>query len=278
MHLGNIYAALLSYLSAKAKGGSWILRIEDTDPQRSRREWALRIMDDLVWLGLRWDEGPFYQSERGTYYTAALCRLASLGVLYPCHCTRAAVLATQAPHESDGHVVYGGHCRPASLLPSSTPPEGETLRLMTPPLSGTVMDGADNSVCFRDTLLGGRQVTLSTQVGDFVVRRRDGAWAYQLACAVDDALMGVTEVVRGRDLLLSTAAQRYLQSLLGLEKPQSYTHLPLLLDENGARLSKRDGSLSMEWLRANSSPADVVARLCRLAGVDPEWALSLTDL
>ena len=122
MHLGNVFAALLSWLSAKSQGGKWLLRIEDIDPQRSHREFAELIMDDLRWLGLEWDEGPYWQSERGDIYEHYLKVLADKGMTYPCYCTRADILATQAPHESDGRVVYKGTCRnlprDADLLPS----------------------------------------------------------------------------------------------------------------------------------------------------------------
>lgn len=111
MHLGNVFSALLSWLSIKAQGGKWVLRIEDIDPQRSHMEYADLIMSDLEWLGLTWDEGPFYQSERGEIYEAELQKLTARGLTYPCYCTRADILATQAPHESDGRVVYKGTCR-----------------------------------------------------------------------------------------------------------------------------------------------------------------------
>ena len=272
MHLGNVYAAFLSYLSARSRGGSWLLRIEDIDPGRSRQEWARWIMDDLQWLGLDWDEGPYYQSRRGDIYAGALDALARRGLVYPCRCTRQELRATQAPHQSDGRSVYGGRCRPAGAGPSVAPP-GETLRLRVPPAPG--VEASADEQCFDDALCGPQCVRLSRDWGDFVVRRRDGAWAYQLAVAVDDALMGVTEVVRGDDLLHSTAAQRYVQGLLGLVPPRRYVHLPLLLGADGRRLAKRDAGLAMDSLRARMAPADVLARICRLAGLDADRALAL---
>lgn len=277
MHLGNVYAALMSYLSAKAKGGSWLLRIEDIDPQRSRRQWAELIMSDLDWLGLGWDEGPVYQSERGEIYRDCLGRLSAMGVLYPCTCTRAGLLASRAPHASDGHVAYSGRCRPAAPLRDAAGLEA-TLRLMVPPYPqwlGT--SGAPSVIEFCDRLCGPQRVVLAEYCGDFVVRRRDGAWAYQLAVAVDDGLMGVTEVVRGDDLLLSTAPQRYVATLLGLPLPTDYAHLPLLRRDDGVRLSKRDGSLSMEWLRSHSTPRDVLVAVARAAALDPDKLLAVVN-
>lgn len=272
MHLGNLYAAFLSYLSAKSRGGCWLLRIEDNDPGRSRDEWARWIMDDLQWLGLGWDEGPCFQSRRGGIYADALGRLARRGLVYPCRCTRHELRATQAPHPDDGHTVYGGRCRPDGPGPYPLP-DGATLRLRVPP--GPGLDEALDTQRFDDALCGPQCLVLSREWGDFVMRRRDGAWAYQLAAAVDDALMGVTEVVRGDDLLRSVAPQRYVQRLLGLEPPRRYVHLPLLRSDGGQRLSKRDGSLAMDSLRARMAPADVLALVCRRAGLDADRALAL---
>lgn len=257
MHLGNIVAALLSYISVKSKGGKWILRIEDIDPQRSKQQYADMLMDDLLWLGLQWDEGPYYQSRRSDIYGECLARLCSQGIVYPCHCTRAELMATQAPHESDGHIVYSGKCRPSSLSPTGIT-DGHTLRLMVPPYPGTD-DTRSDIITFDDRLLGHQQVSLHDHCGDFVIRRRDGAWAYQFAVAIDDALMGITEVVRGEDLLLSTAQQLYVMHRLGLKAPQQYLHFPLIRNCDGIRLSKRDKSLSMEQLRRTHTPDDVIA-------------------
>lgn len=257
MHLGNIVAALLSYISVKSKGGKWILRIEDIDPQRSKQQYADTLMDDLLWLGLQWDEDPYYQSRRSDIYGEYLARLCSQGIVYPCRCTRAELMATQAPHESDGHIVYSGKCRPSSLSPTGIT-NGHTLRLMVPPYPGSD-DTQSDIITFDDRLLGHQQVSLHDHCGDFVIRRRDGAWAYQFAVAIDDALMGITEVVRGEDLLLSTAQQLYVMHRLGLKAPQHYLHFPLIRNCDGIRLSKRDQSLSMEQLRRTHTPDEVIA-------------------
>lgn len=258
MHLGNVFSALLSWLSVKGKGGQWVLRIEDIDPQRSRREYAELIMDDLQWLGLPWDDGPYYQSERGSLYQEALEKLQRHGLVYPCYCTRADILATQAPHESDGRVVYKGTCR--QLAPGQEQ-GAAALRMRVP-------DGEEAIATFTDGHYGRQTVNLATQCGDFIVRRRDGAWAYQLAVVVDDALMGITEVVRGRDLLLSSPQQTYLARQLGYEPP-SFTHLPLLCNAAGQRLSKRDQATDMAALRAHCSAEEIIGRLAFLAGLSP---------
>ncbi len=265
MHLGNIVAALLSYLSVKSKGGKWVLRIEDIDPQRSKQHYADMLMDDLRWLGLQWDEGPYYQSRRGDIYQEQLARLCERGIVYLCRCTRTELMASQAPHESDGHIVYSGKCRPASLS-GEIPLAGETLRLMVPPYPG-VTDSDGGLITFRDDLCGPQSVSLHDHCGDFIVRRRDGAWAYQFAVAIDDALMGITEVVRGEDLLLSTAQQLYVMQQLGLTSPRHYIHFPLVRNNAGIRLSKRDQSLSMEHLRRSSSPQDVIAMAAEAAAL-----------
>ena len=288
MHLGNVFAAIVSWLSAKAQGGYWLLRIEDLDPQRSHAEYAEMLMDDLLWLGLEWDEGPrvggpngpYWQSQRGEYYEQALQELCQRGLVYPCTCTRADIMATQAPHESDGRVVYKGTCRPAdsicwdSVLAGTyhqtergqgtamsilNPPQPAALRLMVPPqplAEVYCVDRHYGEVCEN----------LASHCGDFIVRRRDGAWAYQLAVVVDDAYMGVTEVVRGRDLLLSAPQQMYVARLLGFTPP-AFAHIPLLVNAQGQRLSKRDLSLDMGTLRARYSPEQLLGKLALLTGM-----------
>lgn len=264
MHLGNVYAALLAWLSARSQGGEFVLRIEDIDRERSREEYARQIDDDLRWLGLDWDE-RHVQSERSEHYAHALASLTARGLTYPCYCTRADILATQAPHESDGRVVYKGTCRPKGIHLTSkveAPPSGgqggASTRLIVP----------DSDIIFTDGHYGPQRVNLARHCGDFVLRRKDGAWAYQLAVVVDDAMMGVTEVVRGRDLLLSTAQQNYLGSLLGYAVP-SHTHFPLLTGESGERLSKRDRSLDMGALRQRYKPQEIIGRIAALAGLLP---------
>ena len=272
MHLGNIFAALLSWLSARKEGGRWILRIEDLDPQRSRMDHALQIEDDLEWLGLDWDEGgvagkgdngPYCQSLRGEIYEKALDKLKSKGLTYPCYCTRADIMATQAPHESDGRVVYSGTCRPArfggGMSHNENKRQERATRIYVP----------DREIVFTDRLYGRQSVNLAGHCGDFILRRGDGAWAYQLAVVIDDALMGVTEVVRGSDLLLSSAQQIYLYELLGYPAPE-FAHVPLLCNADGRRLSKRDASLGMGELRKEYTPSQIIGQLAYIAGILPE--------
>lgn len=256
MHLGNVLAALLSWLSARQQGGMWKLRIEDLDPQRSRQEYADRLMRDLEWLGLTWDGEVVYQSQRTAIYEQYLQQLHAL--TYPCTCTRNEILAAQAPHESDGRVVYPGTCRPngvesqkskvESLITSVDRPAA--IRLMVP----------DELIEYEDRVYGHQSVNLATHCGDFILRRSDGVFAYQLAVVVDDAEMGVTEVVRGRDLLLSAAQQIYLYRLLGKDVP-TYSHHPLLVNSRGQRLCKRDQSLAVGALRERYSAQDIIGRL-----------------
>jgi glutamyl-tRNA synthetase len=264
MHLGNVYAALLSWLSAKSKGGEWVLRIEDIDPARSKQEYADRIMDDLEWLGLTWDGEVTYQSKRQDIYEHYFDLLRKEGLLYPCFCTRADLLATQAPHESDGRVVYKGTCR--NMTPTDYP-QGITpaWRIRVP----------DRTIETADGHYGTYRTNLTTEIGDFIVRRKDGAFAYQLVVVVDDLLMGITEVVRGRDLLLSTPQQLFMaQTLRNLDTEKMfpevrYTHFPLLINEAGLRLSKRDKSLDMGVLREQHSAQEIIGFIAHLAGITP---------
>lgn len=274
MHLGNIYTAVLSCYYARRKGGRWILRIEDLDPQRSKPEYADILMDDLQWLGLEWDGEPQYQSHRHDIYAEALGRLSALGLVYPCRCTRADIMSTQAPHQSDGHIVYAGTCRPVAPVYDAAS-MSETLRMMVPPYPDFLHKDGGSNIAFDDMIHGHLAVNLAETCGDFVLRRRDGAWAYQLAVAVDDALMGVTQVVRGEDLLLSTAVQRYIQGILDLPMPTEYIHLPLLCNHAGQRLSKRDGAMAMDQLRMQYTPRQIIEMICLRAGLETEEVLSV---
>lgn len=267
MHLGNLYAALMSWLSVRRRGGRWILRIEDLDPQRSRLEYARQIEDDLRWIGLDWDEGgvdnlgpngPYVQSLRSDFYREALSRLDATGLTYPCYCTRAELHAPSAPHASDGRFIYPGTCRPPLPSGRTLPDRKPSTRIIVP----------DRDITFTDLICGPQSVNLAREIGDFILRRADGAWAYQLAVVTDDALMGVTEVMRGDDLLTSAAQQIYLYELLGYRPPE-FAHIPLILNEQGIRLSKRDTSLSMEALRARHTPQSLLGLLAHRAGLTP---------
>ena len=260
MHLGNLCCCLLAWLSAKSKGGQVLLRIEDLDTLRCPRVFADAIVDDLAWLGLSAD-GPDpvpYQSERSELYQHYYDVLADRGLVYPCFCSRSQLHAASAPHRSDGQVVYQGTCRGLSQeeIAAKQKHKAPAWRVQVP----------DEVIGFTDGHMGYYEENLARDCGDFYLRRGDGVFAYQLAVVVDDALMGVTEVVRGADLLSSTPRQLWLYRELGLPAPQFY-HLPLLLAPDGRRLSKRDGDQSLENLRARFSPEEVVGRLAFAVGL-----------
>lgn len=260
MHLGNVYAALVSWLSARKAGGRWLLRIEDLDRQRCRPEHAERLLDDLAWLGLEWDGDVVWQSRRGGLYEEAFGRLSSAGLLYPCFCRRADLLASSAPHSADGMPVYAGTCRSLSAA------EAARRSAERPPAWRVRVSGRSS---FVDGKFGAQEIDLVRDAGDFVVRRADGNFAYQLAVTVDDADGGVTEVVRGRDLIPSAHQQLFLYRALGLDPP-SFSHVPLLLSADGRRLSKRDRDVDMGFLRSSLDPPALVGRLLRLCGLVPE--------
>ncbi len=265
MHLGNLFCALLAWLSARAAGGRMLLRIEDLDPQRCSLEAAQLLEEDLRWLGLDWDVGglsgeggPWQQSRRTALYQTFFEKLQQLGAVYPCYCTRAELHAADAPHLSDGQVVYNGRCRRLTQAQrQALAHRSPAWRLMVP----------EKTVSFQDGCQGRYEEQLSQACGDFILKRSDGVFAYQLAVTVDDGTMGVSQVVRGRDLLSSTPRQLYLFCLLGL-KPPEYYHIPLLLAPDGRRLSKRDKDMDMGVLRSRfSSPQPLLGRLAWLAGL-----------
>ena len=264
MHLGNAFSCLLAWLAARSAGGRMVLRIEDLDPRAQDPQAARLVMDDLAWLGLDWDEGPYYQSRRDDVYAEAISRLEARGLTYPCFCTRSELHASTAPHASDGTYVYQGTCRALS------PAEVARRSLARPPATRLrVPDEADPAsvVRFCDLVCGPQEENLARQCGDFLVRRSDCVIAYQLAVVVDDALMGVTQVVRGRDLLGSVARQVYLHRLLGSEPP-SFAHVPLLVAPDGRRLSKRDRDLDLGVIRGREQDPDrVVGILAHAAGL-----------
>lgn len=245
MHLGNVFSCLVAWLSAKSQGGTVVLRIEDLD-DRCRQSWSDLLMEDLEWLGLTWDKGPIYQHDRIDCYEHALDTLRGKGLVYPCFCTRSELHVASAPHASDGTPIYTGTCRglSAAEIAQRSIVRAPAMRLRVP----SIDDPARDLIEFVDRTYGAQAEALATECGDFLVRRSDGVFAYQLAVVVDDAAMGVTEVVRGRDLLSSTPRQIYLQRLLGYPQP-SYAHIPLLTAPDGRRLSKRDRDLDMEGLR-----------------------------
>ena len=267
MHLGNIFCALMAWLSVRSQNGRLLLRIEDLDLARCKREYAEQLEDDLRWLGLFWDAGgldadgpaaPYCQSARSDIYQEMLQRLQSHAQLYPCYCSRDELHAASAPHRSDGQVLYNGRCL------GLTAEQREILeQVRRPALRIAVPDAV---FAFEDIHLGRYSENLRVDCGDFIVRRSDGVFAYQLAVVIDDALMGVTEVVRGRDLLDSTPRQLFLYRALGFTPPR-FGHVPLLLSQDGRRLSKRDRDLDMGELRRRFTPQELIGRLAFLAGL-----------
>ena len=347
MHLGNVFSSLLAWLSVRSQGGKLVLRIEDLDDRARSGPWDALLMDDLRWLGLDWDEGPYYQTDRIDLYADAVRRLDDMGLVYPCFCTRAELHAASAPHASDGTPVYAGTCRglTAAEVAARSKARPPALRLKVPPVQGiassrgpfesdapeskhskteladfgnsmpreltfgdcsergvrggaALQDTADGTrggaalqgaaggvrgatasrsaaggdagvMHFEDRTYGPQREVLAEECGDFLVRRSDGVYAYQLAVVVDDADMGVNEVVRGCDLLGSTARQMYLQDLLGYAHP-SYAHVPLLVAPDGRRLSKRDRDCDMGVLREHlGPPGALLGRLAYVAGLVP---------
>lgn len=347
MHLGNVFSSLLAWLSVRSQGGKLVLRIEDLDDRARSGPWDALLMDDLRWLGLDWDEGPYYQTDRIDLYADAVRQLDDMALVYPCFCTRAELHAASAPHASDGTPVYAGTCRglTAAEVAARSKARPPALRLKVPPVQGiapsrgpfesdapeskhskteladfgnsmpreltfgdcsergvrggaALQDTADGTrggaalqgaagdvrgaaasrsaaggdagvMHFEDRTYGPQREVLAEECGDFLVRRSDGVYAYQLAVVVDDADMGVNEVVRGCDLLGSTARQMYLQDLLGYAHP-SYAHVPLLVAPDGRRLSKRDRDCDVGVLREHfGTPGALLGRLAYVAGLVP---------
>ena len=270
IHLGNILCCLLAWLSARQKGGRVILRIEDLDTARCPRRYGEQMCRDIQWLGLDWDEGPviggpsgpYEQSRRTALYQAALERLEAQGLVYPCFCTRAELHAASAPHREDGQVVYPGTCRGLTAEQAAERARrtgrAPALRLWVP----------EEEITFIDGHMGEYGEWLPADCGDFLLRRSDGIFAYQLAVVVDDAAMGVTEVVRGADLLASTPRQLLLYRLLGLEAPAFY-HFPLLLGSDGQRLSKRNADAGLDTLGERYTASEILGKLAYLAGFNP---------
>lgn len=262
IHLGNLWASLLAWLSVRSQGGAMVLRLEDLDPERCNQRYCDQIMRDLEWLGLDWDEEPVYQSKRTPLYAEIFDQLQAQGVLYPCYCTRAERLAASAPHRSDGVVLYDGHCRTLT-------PEQKLLFSQTRKAAWRI-EVPSETISFVDLLQGTYTENLAQSCGDFIIRRSDGVYAYQLAVVIDDGDMGVTEVVRGSDLLDSTPRQIYLQQLLSLPHP-TYGHVPLLLAPDGRRLAKRDRDKAMDELQEQYSARELVGQLAYAAGLLDEY-------
>ena len=268
MHLGNVFAAMIAWLSVKSRGGNLVLRMEDLDTQRTSGEFAETLRQDLRWLGLHWDAETPPQSQRSAVYDTYFEKLREQALLYPCYCSRAQLHNVNAPHLSDGTYVYAGTCRDLTEDQRAAMDRKPAWRVKVPDKVWTVNDLAQGT--FRQNLI--------TDCGDFVVRRADGVYVYQLAVVVDDGEAGVTEVVRGMDLLGSAPRQMYLQELFGFPHP-SYGHVPMLLAPDGRRLSKRDRDLDLGELRKRVTAEQLLGTLAFSAGIiDRKEALSAREL
>ncbi|MFT9058741.1 MAG: glutamate--tRNA ligase family protein [Bifidobacterium aquikefiri] len=302
MHIGNAYAALAAWLAARAAHGRVRLRIEDIDAERDIPDADRWIMDDLSWLGLDWDGDVVYQSQRIDCYHEALQRLRSQylrdetddaqssdepqPLIYPCFCSRADLKAASAPNDGDGFRVYAGTCR---SLPTAerrrriAAGERYALRIAVP------QDCHDSSVNvdFLDHMYGHQHFNLAQDIGDTVIRRSDGEYAYQFAVSVDDRAMGVNQIVRGRDLLPSTAIQEWIawqlnsvDAAISNSVYAEYIHLPLIVDASGRRLAKRHADLDLGVLRARQTKSELVVGLCAywLGLIDRPYPCQARDL
>lgn len=256
MHLGNVFAALLAWLSIRSQNGELVLRMEDLDTQRTSEEYAALLREDLHWLGLDYDRETLPQSKRSRVYDGYFQHLQELGLLYPCYCTRSLLHSADAPHLADGTYVYPGTCRNLTAAQRSAFQRPPAWRLRVP----------DRVWEVADLVQGVYRCNLATDCGDMVVRRGDGIYVYQLAVTVDDAEAGVTEVVRGVDLLSSAPRQMYLQELFGFPHP-TYAHVPMLLAPDGRRLSKRDRDLDLGALRQRMTAEHLVGLLAWVGGL-----------
>ena len=259
MHLGNVFAALVAWLSVKSRGGQMVLRMEDLDTLRTKREYAEVLRQDMQWLGLTYDRETEPQSRRSDIYDRYFEQLRQMDLLYPCYCTRSQLHSVNAPHLSDGDYVYPGTCRDLTDAQRAERKRAPSWRVKVP----------DRVWSFTDRVRGECSYNLRTDCGDFVVRRADGIYVYQLAVTVDDGEAGVTEVVRGSDLLSSVPRQMYLQELLGFPHPE-YGHMPMLMSSDGRRLSKRDKDLDLGYLESHMTAHKLIGNLAFAAGLIPQ--------
>ena len=268
MHLGNVFAALIAWASVRSRDGEMVLRMEDLDTQRTSGEFAAVLREDLAWLGLDYDRETPPQSCRSRVYDEYFRRLQDMGLVYPCYCTRSQLHSVNAPHLSDGTYVYAGTCRNLTEAERAAFGRKPAWRVTVP----------DKNWHLTDLVQGDYSLNLFTDCGDMVVRRADGVYVYQLAVTVDDGEAGVTEVVRGTDLLSSAPRQMYLQELFGFAHP-TYGHVPMLLAPDGRRLSKRDRDLDLGELRKRVTAEQLIGTLAFAAGlIDRNESLCAREL
>ena len=261
IHLGNIFSFLITWADARSKGNRVIFRMDDLDERCKNKEAQNTLISDLKWLGIEWDGIIVYQSERVKIYEEAFNHLKKKNMLYPCFCSRADIHAASAPHASDGTPIYSGKCK--HLDPSQVEHLKESkkfsYRISVPDLNVTI----------HDEIFGDFNQNLENDCGDFIVRRSDGVFAYQLTSTIDDIEMGITRIVRGCDLLPSTPRQVWLANVINAS-PQTqikYAHLPMLINEKGQRLAKRDKSLDLGFMKQEGfSAAKIRGIIAKLAG------------
>ena len=256
LHLGNALAYLLAWLSVRSRGGEILLRMEDLDTLRCTEENAKAIRDALLWLGLNWDYETTPQSLRTEAYETAVAHLREAANVFPCWCTRGSLNLINAPHASDGHPIHPRLCRERSEAERRMMKGNPALRLEAPELT----------ITFQDRVFGTCTENLRDECGDFVLKRADGIFVYQLAVVVDDGEAGVTDIVRGCDLLGSTPRQIYLQRLLGYPEP-AYAHIPMIVDSMGRKLSKRDADADIGEMRKQKKPEEIIGKLAYLCGL-----------
>ncbi len=261
MHLGNVFAALMAWLAVRSQDGTMLLRMEDLDTQRTKPEYAEVLRKDLSWLGLTYDRETEPQRDRTEIYRRYFEILQEKGLIYPCYCTRAQLHSVNAPHASDGTYVYPGTCRGLTEAEKAAMTRTPSYRIAVP----------DRVVTVNDRIQGVYRENLSTDCGDFILCRGDGAFVYQLAVVIDDGESGVTQVVRGVDLLSSAPRQIYLQELFGFSRPE-YGHVPLLVAPDGRRLSKRDRDMDLGFLKQHLTAPQLMGILAHAAGLIPEAA------
>jgi glutamyl-tRNA synthetase len=281
LHLGNLRTALLAWLQARLAGQPFILRMEDLDLPRIKAGSGEQILKELRWLGLDWDQGPgcggpaapYEQSARTPFYQQAFEQLLEQDLIYPCYCSRKDIQhAASAPHAHEYGSIYPGTCRDPEQraeMKQRHPDKTAAWRYRVP----------TRTIEFEDRIIGSVSQSLDREVGDFVIKRADGLFAYQLAVVVDDGMMGITDVVRGADLLDSSARQIELFEALGYPVP-TFWHVPLMMDSSGARLSKRDGSDSLEvWRQQGKNAAALIGYLAFSVGLlDVEQPISAQAL
>ena len=258
LHPGNILCAMLAWLSARSRDGRFLLRIEDVDVPRCPESNTVACIEDLQWLGFTWDDDIIRQRDRSSLYKTAMAKLDDQGLIYPCFCTRAELHPERAPNLGDTQAVYPGTCR------TLTPAERSARALLRSPAYRLRVP--DREITFTDRLQGTVTENLARDCGDFILRRSDGLFGYQLACVADDMDTGVTEVVRGRDILTATPRQIWLYECLAGMHPE-YVHIPLLLDPQGRRLAKRDRDLGVPAPSKRFSAPQILGALAFACGL-----------